>query len=856
MGTGYNRTDSTNNIATGNIINASDLDGEFDAIDAAFDETTGHVHDGASGNGAPITKVGPAQDVVVSATTVTPKTTATLDLGTPSLKFKDLNLSGNALVAGTLGVTGNTTFTAAIISDSTTDSTSITSGAIQTDGGLGVTKALWVGGLTNIAGAVTLQSTLGVTGVATLTAKPILSSLTASQAVFSDGSKGLVSNAITGTGNVVMSASPTLTGTAAGASLSLSSLTSGRVTYAGTAGLLQDSANLTFNGTTLAAAGFSGPLTGAVTGNASTATALQTSRTIFGQSFDGTANVTGSVTSSALTSGRITYAGTGGLLQDSANMVFDGSTLTTLNAAYTGTLTGGTGVVNLGSGQFYKDASGNVGIGTSSPSTKLHVYDSANDTYLKVETGGTSKATYLNLISTVVGYGGVEQFTNSTLEWKIDGGGAASTMAFKTGSNGTERMRIDSSGNLLVGTTSASYSSANRGVVNIGGSSGGLLALISSTNKSYLMQSGDALLIENDTTTGSITFGTNASTSRMIIDSSGNVGIGTSSPSAKLDVNGQIFVRDANGIATDRISPYAGLGLSLVAGTSPMLFTVNSSERMRIDSSGNVGIGVTPSAWASTYKAIQFGTVSSVMDTGTSTRLYNNAYVDSGGTSKYITTATASSFQQAGGNFYWYQAPSGTAGAAVTFTQAMTLNASGNLLVGTTSTDDAVNGIKLKPNGDGTNFTRLSLATAATTNAENNTISVYSTGASAFRFLVGAGGTISATSIVITAISDERLKENIKDIDTGLDSIMALKPRRFDWKEGKGQDKKNAAGFIAQEFENVFPECVGLSQAGGDGIQYKDINHETLIPTLVKAMQEQQAMIEQLTTRLNALEGK
>ena len=64
-----------------------------------------------------------------------------------------------------------------------------------------------------ITGNVSITGTFGVTGVATLTAQPILSSLTASQAVFSDASKGLVSNAITGTGNVVMSASPTLTGT-------------------------------------------------------------------------------------------------------------------------------------------------------------------------------------------------------------------------------------------------------------------------------------------------------------------------------------------------------------------------------------------------------------------------------------------------------------------------------------------------------------------------------------------------------------------------------------------------------------------------------------------------------------------
>ena len=149
---------------------------------------------------------------------------------------------------------------------------------------------------------------------------------------------------------------------------------------------------------------------------------------------------------------------------------------------------------------------------------------------------------------------------------------------------------------------------------------------------------------------------------------------------------------------------------------------------------------------------------------------------------------------------------------------------------------------------------RINVVTAASTSAFS-TYELYSTGAGAYRFYVDAAGTISATSIVITAISDERLKENVRDIDTGLSSIMALKPRRFDWKEGKGQDKKNAAGFIAQEFENVFPECVGTSKAGEDGIEYKNINHETLIPTLVKAIQEQQALITTLTARITALEG-
>jgi hypothetical protein len=225
--------------------------------------------------------------------------------------------------------------------------------------------------------------------------------------------------------------------------LTNAALTSGRVTYAGTAGLLQDSANLTFNGTTLAAAGFSGPLTGAVTGNASTATALQTARTIFGQSFNGTANVTGSVTSSALTSGRVTYAGTGGLLQDDADLTFDGSTLTTLNSAYTGTLTGGTGVVNLGSGQFYKDASGNVGVGTSSPTRALTVYTTAaTDNNLLLRSGAS------NAYLCFADLGTTDQ---TGLSVRI--GSSGNNLVFNTGGT-TERMRIDSSGNVGIGTSS------------------------------------------------------------------------------------------------------------------------------------------------------------------------------------------------------------------------------------------------------------------------------------------------------------------------------------------------------------------------------------------------------------------
>ena len=345
----------------------------------------------------------------------------------------------------------------------------------------------------------------------------------------------------------------------------------------------------------------------------------------------------------------------------------------------------------------------------------------------------------------------------------------------------------------------------------------------------------------------------------------------------------------------------------------------NGSDLLTLNSSGNLGLGVTPSAQYSTVRALQIGqgAILQGQTNGPYMSVGANFYLDSSATYRYTSTDFASRYTQAVGTHYWYNAPSGTAGNAITFTQAMTLDASGNLGVGTTSplarfdakfaTDKHAvftassgysNGADLIALNDAGSEIALGLAgstvrlytsateraridssgnflvgktstgtanigwewyatgggrtsMAASTNA-TTTNEIYSTGASAYRFYVGMGGTVFATSIVISAISDQRLKENVRDIDTGLDAIMALQPRRFDWKEGKGQDKKNVAGFIAQEFETVFPECVSTSKAGEDGIEYKNINHETLIPTLVKAIQEQQAIIESLKARLDA----
>ena len=103
MGTGYTRNDTANNIADGNVINASDLDGEFDAIQAAFNASTGHSHDGTTGEGPQIGTGGIADNAVTLGTKTSGNYVAT---GAVS----GVGLSGSASAEGaTFTVTSNAT---------------------------------------------------------------------------------------------------------------------------------------------------------------------------------------------------------------------------------------------------------------------------------------------------------------------------------------------------------------------------------------------------------------------------------------------------------------------------------------------------------------------------------------------------------------------------------------------------------------------------------------------------------------------------------------------------------------------------------------------------------------------------
>lgn len=183
---GYTRQDTANNIANGNVIDADDFDAEYNAVEEAFNASTGHKHDGTAGEGAPITKVGPSQDLIVSGSNVLPKTTNTLDLGSAGAKFKDSFfdgtvttddlavtggsvLTGNATVGGTLGVTGATTLssTAAITGNTTVGGTLGVTG-LSTLNSLSLTNNATVGGWINVTGNSVFGGTLGITGNTTV----------------------------------------------------------------------------------------------------------------------------------------------------------------------------------------------------------------------------------------------------------------------------------------------------------------------------------------------------------------------------------------------------------------------------------------------------------------------------------------------------------------------------------------------------------------------------------------------------------------------------------------------------------------------------------------------------------------
>ena len=415
------------------------------------------------------------------------------------------------------------------------------------------------------------------------------------------------------------------------------------------------------------------------------------------------------------------------------------------------------------------DSSEQVGIGTTSPNTLLHASTGSNGS------GLIDVARFQNA-GTTVNDGARIQLTAGT---STSGAGIgclgvalnSAHLVFHSGGN-NERMRIDSAGNVGVGTSSpgtllhvessATASTIIRvkgtvadgyrtGLEVINGHTGGLTYSLFSTNNSDGIFGGGKFVIGNDATNS-----VNASTAGLIVmDSSGHVGIGHTSPDFPL------VVRDST--------------------TSNYLKVIGATN-------GNAGIA--------------FGDDDAELDGGI---LFKNDTKDL-------------RFFKGG------------------FTEAMRIDSSGNLAIGTTTSNGKIN---------------IYYSASVFGEVLRYTGSASTVYPIVFEYGSATTGSIAHTTSTTTynTTSDYRVKENINYEFDALTRVKQLKPARFNF---IADADKTVDGFIAHEVSDIVPEAITGEK---DGEQMQGIDQSKLVPLLTKAIQEQQVIIEDLQTQINEVKN-
>lgn len=552
----------------------------------------------------------------------------------------------------------------------------------------------------------------------------------------------------------------------------------------------------------------------------------------------------------------------------------------------------------------------NVGIGTSSTSQRLTI-DSAD-----------TERTSISLSNSSVGGGFFNIAAVGSATWL---GAPVGSLLIRDSNAGVSRIVLDASGNLGIGTSSPQSRLEVRQ-----DQSGAITRVIANNNFANTGAGSSFDYYFGTTRLGGLThafaasgaylgfdvWNGSAATERMRLNSSGNLGIGTSTPAVKL----QVLDSSANGPGTMRLggATFYGTiqhdptttGANIYDVTSGSggghIFRRGGSNLMLINAAGNLGLAVDPSAWASGWPAFQVGRA--VMHTNTSdgrASFGNNYYVD-GTNAIYIASANATQLMQVSGEYRFYTAPSGTAGNAITFTQAMTLDASGLLTVGNTSpagssqitaygasngqiaVQNSTNWSRLLQNAndlyidngvggsagniifrnssstveraritsggvfivgdtslvassfagvkfDGASFNGLGLNDSAAANTAGY-IYFQSAGTT-----IGSITRVGATSAVAyNSTSDQRLKENIQDAESASALIDAIKVRQYDWKSDGSHQRY---GFVAQELVAVAPEAVHQPE---DLEAMMAVDYSKLVPMLVKEIQALRARVAAL----------
>ena len=508
----------------------------------------------------------------------------------------------------------------------------------------------------------------------------------------------------------------------------------------------------------------------------------------------------------------------------------------------------------------FQDGTGYVGIGTASPTEKLHVFNSSQswNQYANIRMSTESDS-----------YAAEIGFHRGTSDDSDRG-------LFLSGDGSTKHVRVLHGGNVGIGMTSPQrkfeVSTANAEMSHFGqiaGTNGhytGITLGYREDNINYRKagiiqeQIGDSaarghlhLCVDTGADNNSIDV---ADSKLMIHGTSGNVGIGTTSPAKPL------HLKVASGWATTRLEGASDSGGELefyatstkkgsiwfgndasfnlrVADTNA--FSITSGRQVKVYNAGNVALDALKGSrfgYSTSYKCVVVG--------GAGTTTSDNVAIG------YDPSGNAS------GSFTGY-------GEAVYFrnnVQLRTPNSSNNAWYNMMTFKDGVVVLNETINAGMSNnnpsarygFSFGGGQQVSSTNNDTNLILNMSNGSSNAHVLFRSDGgntgsiTTNGSAVAFNTGSDYRLKENVLPLKDGLDRVNKLKPVQFDWKKSQETDE----GFIAHEVQEIVPYVV---KGEKDGEKIQTMDYGKLTPLLVKAIQEQQTIIDDLKSRIATLEG-
>ena len=521
-------------------------------------------------------------------------------------------------------------------------------------------------------------------------------------------------------------------------------------------------------------------------------------------------------------------------------------------------------LVTLADAKMTIKANGSVGIGTALPGNKLSIVTPpSGDDILPALGANAGKLSLLNnngaygLLQGVLGTG--SSFIQSQ---RVDG--IATAYSLLLNPNG---------GNIGIGATGVF---TNNHILNLSGTG---IAIKNDTNGS----SNNWSTIKNTATSSGSNLVFQTASGTIVMDNSGNVGIGTTGPGEKLAVSGNQHLTgdlrlgaSSSATGTGIVKSSSGVlslftwgdATNIQIGGSDVIFKPESgSERMRITSAGNVGIGTTtfPTTAIGERELLVQGAIVSkppgVNDYYSylkSNWAYDSAFelgIQGAGTNhKFITSS----------NYYY--------GTQLNFhtsdQKRMVIDTNGDVGIGTTSP-----GAKLHVYADGKAAiirSNQNVGLEVQGGGNGTDIAIFKNTSGTERFSLNDGGQMfnlgmassssanaslmhnSSTGLIYRYTSSIRYKEDVKDLTNAVDKIMKLRPVEFKPKDSL----KYTTGMIAEEVFEVMPEITFEAEIEGfDKPQVDGISYEPLHAYYIKAIQELSIKIEQLETRIQTLEN-